>query len=97
VATFARRQPFDVHCAVIELKKFLQSGSNRRLCCLMRAVLQGISGSGKTSKLLQLALCSARQGRRVLIVGISFRLRSVPLQGLISTDTDDILNRIQFR
>ena len=86
-----------IYCAVIELKKFLQSGSTSRLCCLMRAVLQGISGSGKTSKLLQLALCSARQGRRVLIVGISCRLRSVPLQGLISTDTDEILNRIQFR
>jgi len=85
------------YCAAIELKKVLQSGSTSRLCCLMRAVLQGISGSGKTSKLLQLALCSARQGRRVLIVGISCRLRSVPLQGLISTDTDEILNRIQFR
>ena len=63
----------------------------------MKAVLQGSAGSGKTSKLLQLALRSARRGFRVLIVGISSRLRSVPLQGVLSTDTDEMLNRIQFK
>jgi hypothetical protein len=63
----------------------------------MKFVLQGISGSGKTPKLLHLALLSARKGCQVLIVGVASRLRSVPLQHVISTDTDEILNRIQFR
>lgn len=32
-----------------------------------------------------------------MIVGVSSRLRSVPLQHVVSTDSDEILNRIQFR
>ena len=63
----------------------------------MKFVLQGSPGSGKTSKLLHLALLSARKGCQVLIVGVSSRLRSVPLQHVVSTDSDEILNRIQFR
>ncbi len=63
----------------------------------MKFVLQGRPGSGKTSKLLQLALLSARKGCQVLIVGVCSRLRSVPLEHVIATDTDEILNRIVFR
>ena len=89
---------FDIYMSDQSAMRWFEEGSRKRLPQRsMKFVLQGSSGSGKTSKLLQLALCSARQGCHVLIVGISSRLRSVPLQGVNSSDTDEILNRIQFR